>query len=218
MFLFMSSIARRERKMSLCYFDYYYQLEEKLRIEEPLMVQAGTWIAKQINQGGRLQIYASRTLSGVAFEFWDQTPDLVPSILIENPAGGVYETLEGAGQAIIDELSVKPEDIFLLLSNEGRNPAIIELAQWIKENGHPLIIVTGFDLSRSIKSQHSSGLRLFEFADLVLDNHANLHDAVLTLPNLDPAICGTASLATIFLLQQVLYFTAKQLVQETRGK
>ncbi len=98
--------------MSLCYFDYYYQLEEKLRIEEPLMVQAGTWIAKQINQGGRLQIYASRTLSGVAFEFWDQTPDLVPSILIENPAGGVYETLEGAGQAIIDELSVKPEDIF----------------------------------------------------------------------------------------------------------
>ncbi len=205
--------------MSLCYFDYYHQLEEKLRIEEPLMLQAGTWIAKQINQGGRLQIYASRTLSGVAFEFWDQTPDLVPSILIENPAGGVYETLEGAGQAIIDQLSVKSEDIFLLLlSNEGRNPAIIELAQWIKENGHPLIIVTGFDLSRSIKSQHSSGLRLFEFADLVLDNHANLHDAVLTLPNLDPAICGTASLATIFLLQQVLYFTAKQLVQDTSGK
>ena len=128
--------------MSLCYFDYYHQLEEKLRIEEPLMLQAGTWIAKQINQGGRLQIYASRTLSGVAFEFWDQTPDLVPSILIENPAGGVYETLEGAGQAIIDQLSVKSEDIFLLLSNEGRNPAIIELAQWIKENGHPLIIVT----------------------------------------------------------------------------
>lgn len=42
--------------MSLCYFDYYHQLEEKLRIEEPLMLQAGTWIAKQINQGGRLQI------------------------------------------------------------------------------------------------------------------------------------------------------------------
>ncbi|SPX05873.1 putative phosphosugar isomerase/binding protein [Enterococcus faecium] len=36
--------------MSLCYFDYYHQLEEKLRIEEPLMLQAGTWIAKQINQ------------------------------------------------------------------------------------------------------------------------------------------------------------------------
>ncbi|MBL4995833.1 hypothetical protein CUZ93_2503 [Enterococcus xinjiangensis] len=33
------------------------------------MVQAGTWIAKQINQGGRLQIYASRTLSGVDLNF-----------------------------------------------------------------------------------------------------------------------------------------------------
>ncbi len=34
--------------MSLCYFDYYHQLEEKLRIEEPLMLQAGTWIVKLI--------------------------------------------------------------------------------------------------------------------------------------------------------------------------
>ncbi|WP_165005590.1 MULTISPECIES: SIS domain-containing protein [unclassified Enterococcus] len=199
--------------MSLRYFDYYYQLEEKLRIEEPLMAQAGNWIAQQIVLGGRLQIFASRTLSGVAFEFWEQLPELVPGILIENPASGIYETLEGAGQAIINQISSKPEDIFLLLSNEGRNPAIIELAQWIKEQGHTLIIVTGFDLSRSIKSQHSSGLRLFEFADLVLDNHAKLHDAVLTLPELDPAICGTASVATMFLLQQVLYFTAAQLIR-----
>ncbi len=193
--------------MSLRYFDYYHQLEKKLRVEEPLMSQAGKWIARQISLGGRLQIFASRSLSGVAFEFWEQLPESVPGVLIKNLADGVYEELEGTGAAIIEQLSTKSEDIFLLLSNEGRNPCIVELAQWIKSKGHTLIVVTGFDLSRSIKSQHSSGLRLFEFADLVLDNHAKMNDSVLVLPSVDSEICGSASIATMLLLQQTIYFT-----------
>lgn len=103
------------------------------------------------------------------------------------------------------------EDIFLLLSNEGRDSSSIELAQWIKANGHLLIIVTGFDLSRSIKPQHSSGLRLFEFADLVLDNHAGMNDTVFTLPDNELSICDSSSIATMLLLQQTLYFTTHQL-------
>ena len=186
--------------MGLRYFDYYNQLEKKLRIEEPLMAQAGRWIAQQISLGGKLQIFASRSLSGVAFEFWEQLPESIPGTLIKNPANGIYEEIEGTGTAIIEQLTTQSEDIFLLLSNEGRNPSIIELAQWIKDNDYTLIVVTGFDLSRSIKSHHSSGLRLFEFADLVLDNHAKMNDGVLTLPNVDSEICGGASIATMLLL------------------
>ncbi|MEY8445860.1 SIS domain-containing protein [Enterococcus ratti] len=199
--------------MSLQYFDYCHQLEEKLRIGEPLMLRAGSLIANQISLGGKLQIFASRSLIGVAFEFWDQLPEVIPSRLIKNPANGVYERLEGTGQAIIEQLSVKNEDIFLLLSNEGREPCIVELAQWIKANGHLLIIVTGFDLSRSIKSQHSSGLRLFEFADLVLDNQARMNDTVLSLPDKNLTICSSSSIATLLLLQQTLYFTVCQLIR-----
>lgn len=198
--------------MSLHYFDFCQQLERKLRIEEPLMNQAGCWIAKQIKEGGHLQIFASRTLQGVAYEFWQQCPELVPTHWIHHPAAGIYEMIEGTGQAIIDQITFKPTDIFLLLSNEGRAPAIIELAQWIKKQGNLLIVITGFDLSRSIKAQHSSGLRLFELADLVLDNCANLNDAVLTIPGLDLAICGTSSIATMLLLQQILYFSVYHLI------
>lgn len=199
--------------MGLRYFDYYNQLEKKLRIEEPLMAQAGRWIARQISLGGKLQIFASRSLSGVAFEFWEQLPESIPGTLIKNPANGIYEEIEGTGTAIIEQLTTQSEDIFLLLSNEGRNPSIIELAQWIKDNDYTLIVVTGFDLSRSIKSHHSSGLRLFEFADLVLENHAKMNDGVLTLPNVDSEICGGASIATMLLLQQMIYFTVCQLKQ-----
>lgn len=204
--------------MSLRYFDYYHQLEKRLRIEEPLMLRAASLIAHQISLGGKLQIFASRKLSGVAFEFQEQLPTIIPSGLIKNPANGIYEKLEGTGQAIIEELSVEREDIFLLLSNEGREASIVELAQWIKAKGHLLIIVTGFDLSRSMKPQHSSGLRLFEFADLVLDNQAKVNDAVLFLPDVELSICGSSSIATMLLLQQILYFTVEQLLHQSKNK
>ena len=64
--------------MSLRYFDYYQRLEKKLRIEEPLMVQAASLIARQVSLGGRLQIFASRTLNGIAFEFWEHLPEMIP--------------------------------------------------------------------------------------------------------------------------------------------
>ena len=55
--------------MGLRYFDYYNQLEKKLRIEKPLMAQAGRWIARQISLGGNYRYFASRSLSGVALNF-----------------------------------------------------------------------------------------------------------------------------------------------------
>ncbi|MEC3941498.1 SIS domain-containing protein [Enterococcus mundtii] len=199
--------------MSLPYLDYCQKLEQKLRIEEPLMEQAGRWVATQIYRGGCLHIFASRTLQGIAYEFWQQCPKILPTQLIEHPAAGIYESLEGTGQAIIEQINAQPEDIFLLLSNEGRNPAIIELAEWVKEQGYLLIVITGFDLSRSIKSRHSSGLRLYEYADLVLDNYATIDDAVLRVPKFEPAICGAASLATLILLQQIVYFSVYYLLE-----
>ncbi|MGG5357882.1 MULTISPECIES: SIS domain-containing protein [unclassified Enterococcus] len=197
--------------MSLVYFDYCQKLERQLRVEEPLMEQASQWIAEMIHLGGRLQIFADRSLSGTAFDFFQQLPQEIPGFFIKNPANGRYEQLEGAGTPVIEEIVCQSEDVFLMLSNEGRNPASIELAQWIKQKGCRLILVTGFDLSRSLKSKHSSGLRLFEYADLILDNYAQLEDKVLLLPQKNTAVCGTTAISTMLLLQQILFFTMEKL-------
>lgn len=197
--------------MSLVFFDYYQKLERQLRIEEPLMEQASQWLSEMVYSGGSLQIFADRSLSGTAFDFFQQLPKEIPSSFIENPANGRYEQLEGAGAPIIEEIVCRNDDVFLMLSNEGRNPASIELAQWIKKKGCRMILVTGFDLSRSLKSKHSSGLRLFEYADLILDNYAQLEDKVLQLPKTNTAVCGTTTISTMLLLQQILFFTMEKL-------
>jgi uncharacterized phosphosugar-binding protein len=56
------------------------------------------------------------------------------------------------------------------------------LARLVAERGHKLIAVTSMDHTTKITSRHSSGKRLFELADVVIDNCGAFGDAVLELP------------------------------------
>ncbi|MGL5540559.1 MAG: SIS domain-containing protein, partial [Erysipelotrichaceae bacterium] len=68
-------------------------------------------------------------------------------------------------------------DVVIVASNSGRNPLIVEFCLWAKACGASIIAITSMQHSQSIASRHESGKRLFEVADVVLDNRANPGDA-----------------------------------------
>ena len=63
----------------------------------------------------------------------------------------------------------------------------------MRERGHKLVAVTSMDHTSRVTSRHPSGQRLFEVADVVLDNGAPYGDAVLPLPG-GGAACGISSI------------------------
>ena len=73
--------------------------------------------------------------------------------------------------------------MFIICSNSGGNGSTVELARLVTERGHPLIAVTSMDHTTKITSRHPSGKRLFELADVVIDNGGAFGDAVLDLPD-----------------------------------
>ena len=87
------------------------------------------------------------------------------------------ERLEGYGTALAEIQPFKEGDVLILHSVSGRNPVIIDLALAAKEKGVKIIALTNKTYSQSVTSRHSSGLRLFEVADLVIDNHGEIGDA-----------------------------------------
>jgi uncharacterized phosphosugar-binding protein len=95
---------------------------------------------------------------------------------------------------------IRPQDIFVIGSNSGGNGTVVELARLVKERGHRVIAVTSLDHSRRIVSRHPSGLRLFELADVVIDNGGVLGDAALQLPA-GGAIGATSSLTSVLIAQ-----------------
>jgi uncharacterized phosphosugar-binding protein len=106
---------------------------------------------------------------------------------------------------------VQPQDVFLIASNSGGNGSIVEFARLVKEKGHPVIAVTSLAHTTQVTSRHPSGLRLFEVADIVLDNGAPYGDAVLPLPG-GGAACGLSSITAALLAQMMVAETLARLL------
>jgi len=105
----------------------------------------------------------------------------------------------------------QPQDVFLIASNSGGNGSIVEFARLVKQKGHPLIAVTSLAHTTKVTSRHPSGLRLFEVADIVLDNGAPYGDAVLPLPG-GGAAGGLSSITAALLAQMMVAETLVRLV------
>jgi uncharacterized phosphosugar-binding protein len=106
------------------------------------------------------------------------------------------------GRRLYDLAGVSPSDVFVMASNSGGNGSVVELAHVVKERGHPLVVITSMAHSSRVISRHPSGLRLFELADVVLDNRAPYGDAVLATG--DVAVCAISSITAALLAQMIV--------------
>ncbi len=201
--------------MGLAFFDKARELTDKLEETQAENIhKAAGILADGIMNGGIIQAFGSGHSYAAAIEICGRAGGLIPSKVINDPAGGLYESIEGTGKLLTHKLQVKPNDVFFIISNSGRNPLVIELAQWVKEHGNKLIAVTALDSSKASTSRHSSGKLLYEFADVVLDNKSEFGDAALTIKGLDTKVCGTSSFSAVLLLQQVIYESIQMMVQK----
>jgi len=131
-------------------------------------------------------------------------PGILPSEFLER--------LEGFAPYILNYHGVTAGDILVIISNSGRNGAPVELALEARRRGIQVIAVTSLGYSRQVSSWHSSGQKLYEIADIVLDNCAPHGDAVVKLPGV-PQPAGPLSTVTgAALLHAVMVGVAERLV------
>ncbi|MDR2245059.1 MAG: SIS domain-containing protein [Treponema sp.] len=89
----------------------------------------------------------------------------------------LLEQLEGYAPALLELYRVGTGDTILIISNSGRNSVPVEMAIGARERGARIIALTSLKHSGRVASRHSSGKRLFELADVVLDNQGEYGDA-----------------------------------------
>lgn len=201
--------------MSLAFFTECRRLTALLEEEEAEHIgQAAKIVAEGIMKGGITQAFGSGHSYAAAIEISGRAGGLIPSKVIMDPAGGMYEQHAGVGKTLMHKVLIHPEDVFFLISNSGRNPMVIEMAEEIKRKGNKLIVVTSLESSKGSTSRHKSGKLLYEFADVVLDNHSTFGDAALEIDHLETKVCGTSSFAATLLLQQTIYQAISLMVSQ----
>lgn len=122
------------------------------------------------------------------------------SLTYHNPVVGAngqrqamfLEHVEGFGKVILRNFIIAPPDSMIIFSNSGVNEIIIEVALEVKEKGLPLVAVTSLDHCLNSSPKHSSGKRLPDVADIIIDNCTPAGDALVRIDGLkDPVGPGS---------------------------
>lgn len=200
-------------------------VEQVSRSQAATVAEAATLISTSLRDGGVIQAFGTGHSEAFAMEIAGRAGGLIPTnrlslrdvILLggANREGRSNQFLErdpATAQKIYDLAPVTPGDVFMIASNSGGNGSVVELALLVKERDHPLIAVTSMQHTRAIESRHPSGQRLFEVADVVLDNGAPFGDAILELPG-GGAACGISSITAALLAQMIVAEVLRDLIE-----
>lgn len=85
----------------------------------------------------------------------------------------------GIGKIVMSSSKAAPGDVLIMGSVSGKAPNLVDIALAAKEMGLSLIVVTSLEYSGAVKSEHPCGKKIYELADIVIDNCAPKGDAML---------------------------------------
>src|SRR5215467_14372913 len=95
------------------------------------------------------------------------------------------ERVEGLAEAILDNFDLAPPDAMLVVSHGGTTAVPIEMAMGARRLGLPVIAFTSLDAIKGGRPTHSSGTRLVDHADVVLDLCTPAADGLVAIDGLD---------------------------------
>ena len=90
-----------------------------------------------------------------------------------------FERLTGVAELIFNSLDRKAGEPIIIVSNSGINCVPVEMAEIAKANNHPVIVITSAKVSKELKARTLNNKKLYEVADVVIDNHSPYGDGVL---------------------------------------
>ena len=123
------------------------------------------------------------------------------------------ERLSGYAEAMLKLHKVDEKDTILIISNSGRNIVPVEMALESRKLGAKIIAMTSLQHSTQTTSRHASGKKLYELADVVLDNGAPKGDAGFFIEGLDTPTGPTSDTIGIALAQALIASAIDKLVR-----
>ncbi len=187
--------------------------------------QAAVWMADAIAAGGLVHVYGSghsvlpvmdifpRYGSYAGFHPMMDSRLMWFSVL---DAGGVHELLwlerkEGYAKVFLETQDLVPGDVLLVFSHGGINAAGIDVALEAKARGLKTVAVTSLDNARQKTATHSSGKKLADACDLVIDNCVPAEDALVPVEGVAGKVGAGSTVAVITIGMALVSEVAAQL-------
>jgi uncharacterized phosphosugar-binding protein len=209
------------------YFTAARELLERLESQTDAVEEASAIASDAIADGGLVHLFGtghSRIPVEEMFPRYGSYPGFNPlvelSLTFHTQVVGAngqrqamfIERVEGLAATILANFELGPPDAMMVFSVGGHSAVPIEMAQGARARGLKVVAVTSVAHSLAGPSEHSSGTRLLDHADVVLDLCTPPGDALVTLPGLATPVGPGSSLAAVTLVNAVKVRTAELLV------
>lgn len=125
------------------------------------------------------------------------------------------EKYEGYAEEILKSFQFSPHDVFIVISTSGIRPVIVEMALGAKRRSLPVIAMLSKRHCLEAPAGHSSGKKLIDVADVVLDNQCPPGDCVLELEGLEWRTGPASTVTGAMIINMIRCQVAEDLL--TRG-
>lgn len=95
------------------------------------------------------------------------------------------EKFEGYAEEILKGFHFGRHDAMIVISTSGIRPVIVEMAMGAKNRGLPVVGICSRTHCEQTAAAHSSGRKLIDVADVVIDNMCPVGDCVHELPGME---------------------------------
>lgn len=145
-------------------------------------------------------------------------PCMDPRLMWNNVIGpgGARELLwierqEGYIRNFLQSYNFQQGEAIIVYSHGGLNAAPIEAAMYAKERGLKVIAITSGENHKKAQAVHSSGNKLGDLADVLIDNCCPLEDALVAIPDYYQKVGASSTIAAITISQSIASETALRL-------
>ncbi len=187
------------------YLDQLSAALERARLLNTQALAAAAGIVEKVVAGdGIVYVFGSGHSQLAALELNRRAGSIAALQVIFDPSWGVAEHIEGYGEALVADQAPGPRDCLIAISHSGNTAAAIDIARRARATGAPVIAVTSVSASRRAEARHSSGMKLSQLADVVLDDGAAGADPGIAVAGLEEQVGPTSTIVAAALLHEIV--------------
>lgn len=123
------------------------------------------------------------------------------------------ERVEGLAAEILANFELRASDVMMVFSASGLTAVPIEIARGARERGLPVVAVTSTEQSLAAQPVHSSGTRLLDNADVVIDLCTPPGDALCRLEGVQTPVGPGSTLTAVAIVNEIKVRTAALLAE-----
>jgi len=199
--------------------------EKVLASQSEVIEEASNWITDLFKRDGVLHVFGTGHSHMIAEDLFYRAGGLAPinailDINLTMHGGGSPDRemkinrLEGYSRILLGNYDMRPGEILILISRSGINPIIVEMAMTAKEMGMQVIALTNVSQSQSLASKDSSGKKLVELADLVIDSCLEIGDGCIPIAEGLPMVGPQATVVCCAILNSIMAEVAVRMYRD----